>query len=67
MYEIQHLALILYKDNNALKIVLCTFCLTALFECINVLLEYINTFVLDVFNVFPHDYCTSDQELQNKL
>jgi len=29
------------------------------------LLEYIDQFVLDVVNIFQHEYCTSNKDLQN--
>jgi len=40
------------------------FHLTVLLEHMTALLEYIDLFILDVVNVFQHEYCTSNQDLQ---
>jgi len=71
-----YLILVLYKKhppnihamphNYVLKL-LCTFHLTALLEYMTALLKYIDLFVLNVLNVFQHDYCNSNQDLQNIL
>jgi len=41
------------------------FNLTSLLEYVIALLEYIELFVIDVLNVFQHDYCIPNQGLYN--
>jgi len=45
--------------------IIAHFNLTALLDHMTALLEYIDLIILDVMNIFQHEYYTSNQDLQN--